>query len=77
MRASVYIDGFNLYYGAVKNRWPDCKWLDLGALSARVLPKDQINQIRYFTATVTPRMPDGKQPARQQAYLRALGRFRI
>jgi uncharacterized LabA/DUF88 family protein len=66
----VYVDGFNLYYGCLKGS--PYKWLDLGALCARLLPKDDIKQIRYFTARVTARPPDDQQPIRQQAYLRAL-----
>lgn len=35
MRTFVYVDGFNLYYGALKGKpW---KWLDLPALFATVL----------------------------------------
>ena len=51
--ASVYIDGFNLYYGAVKNS--PFKWLDLGALCRRMLPCDTIQSIEYFTAIVSAR----------------------
>lgn len=70
MITNVYIDGFNLYYGAVKDT--PHRWLDLSALCGLLLPKHQINRIKYFTARVTalPRDPD--QPARQQLYLRAL-----
>lgn len=35
-------------------------------------PRNQINRIRYFTATVDARPPDLQQPVRQQTYLRAL-----
>lgn len=53
MGTIVYIDGFNLYYGAVKGT--RYKWLDLEALCRRLLPKDNIAQIRYFTAQVSAR----------------------
>jgi hypothetical protein len=48
------------------------RWLDLGSLCRRLLPKDRVNRIRYFTATVSarPHNPDAHQ--RQQVYLRAL-----
>jgi hypothetical protein len=70
-RANVYIDGLNLYYGAL--RGSAHKWLDLDALCHRLLPKDTIHRIRYFTALVTPRPGDDPQkPQRQQIYLRAL-----
>ena len=71
MKTIVYIDGFNLYYGALKGG--PHRWLDLGALCPRLLPGDQVVGIRYFTARVKarPNNPDAAQ--RQQAYLRALG----
>lgn len=66
----VYVDAFNLYYGALKDT--RCKWLDLDALSRRLLPRDRIVGIRYFTANVSARPGDPDQPQRQQTYLRAL-----
>ena len=70
MVTNVYIDGFNLYYGSLKGT--PYKWLDLAALSSVLLPRDNINRIRYFTAQVSARPHDPQQPARQQTYLRAL-----
>lgn len=70
MRANLYVDGFNLYYRALRNS-PD-RWLDLGHLAALLLPGHQVNRIRYFTARVTNRPDDPTQAQRQQAYLRAL-----
>lgn len=67
---NVYIDGFNLYYGAVKDT--PFRWLDLAALCRRMLPNDNIQHIKYFTAQVSARPHDPNQPARQQVYLRAL-----
>jgi uncharacterized LabA/DUF88 family protein len=68
-RTNVYIDAFNLYYGALKGT--PYRWLDLAALCQRLLPSDQINRIRYFTALVSARS-DPHSPVRQQTYLRAL-----
>jgi hypothetical protein len=50
---NVYIDGFNLYYGALK-RTP-YKWLDLGVLAQTLLPADTVQEIHYFTARVSSR----------------------
>lgn len=73
MVANIYIDGFNLYYGRLKGS-PDCKWLDPVALCRHLLPAgQQIHRVRYFTARITPRPDDPDGPARQDAYLRALG----
>jgi hypothetical protein len=66
----VYIDGFNLFYGALKgSRY---KWLDLESLCRHLLPKDNIGRIRYFTAKVSARPDDPQLPVRQETYLRAL-----
>jgi len=70
MKANVYVDGFNLYYGAVKGT--PYRWLNIAAMCRLLLPRDEINQIKYFTALVTPRPNDPDQPTRQQTYLRAL-----
>lgn len=70
MKTIVYVDGFNLYYGALK-RTP-YKWLNIMTLCNFLLPKNQIVGIKYFTALVTARPNDPDQPTRQQIYLRAL-----
>lgn len=70
MKTNVYIDGFNLYYGAVKGT--PYRWLDIGALCRAMLPKNTINRIRYFTALVQSRPNDPQQGQRQQTYIRAL-----
>ncbi len=72
MRTNVYIDGFNLYYGAVKGT--PYRWLDIDALSRRLLqpPRHLIHRVRYFTAAIAARPNDPQGPARQDAYLRAL-----
>lgn len=69
-RTNIYVDGFNLYYGALKGT--PYKWLDLDKLCCLLLPRNQIHQIKYFTALVSARPNDPDQPVRQQTYLRAL-----
>lgn len=71
MRTRVYVDGFNLYYRALKGT--PFKWLDISKLAAEILDDgDEIKKIRYFTADVSPKAGDPDAPTRQQAYLRAL-----
>lgn len=70
MKANIYVDGFNLYYGAVKGTL--YRWLDIAALCRLLLPGDQVHQIKYFTALVHPRPTDPDQRVRQETYLRAL-----
>lgn len=70
MKMNVYIDGFNLYYGAVKGT--PYKWLDLQALCRRLFPRDNIHRIRYFTSKVRPTAKDPRKLQRQEIYIRAL-----
>ena len=67
---NVYIDGFNLYYRAV--RGTPLKWLDLRKLVEVLFPQDTIKRISYFTALVNPRANNPGQARRQLVYLRAL-----
>lgn len=68
------MDGFNLFYGALKGT--AFKWLDLRALCTAVLPSHlNIQKIKYFTADVKPRASNPGVADRQRIYLRALQRF--
>ena len=70
MRARVYVDGFNLYYRAL--RGTHFKWLNPVRLATVLLPRDwKIDQVSYFTARVSGKF-DPRAPARQQVYLKAL-----
>jgi hypothetical protein len=71
VRANIYVDGFNLYYGALKGT--PFRWLDIAALCRLLVPGDTINRIRYFTARIQPDPRDPDKGTRQQLYLRALG----
>lgn len=70
MATIVYIDGFNFYYGAVKDT--TYKWLDFQAFAEALLPKDNVVKVRYFTARISSRPADPGQRTRQQTFLRAL-----
>lgn len=70
MRTIVYIDGFNLYFGALKGT--PHKWLDVRRMAELLLPKSEIASVRYFTARISGRANDPDAPRRQDAYLRAL-----
>ena len=70
MRISIYIDGFNLYYGCVKGT--PHRWLNPLALCQAVFPNDQIRRIRYFTAIVHAVPGDPQKPQRQLTFIRAL-----
>jgi uncharacterized LabA/DUF88 family protein len=74
VRASVYVDGFNLYYGLkhYERQGRLYKWLDLSTLCRLELPRDTVTRIRYFTALIKPRPSNPQQDIRQQTYIRAL-----
>lgn len=61
----VYIDGFNLYYGLLKNT--KYKWLDLEKCFTSLRQDDQIQKIKYFTARVM-----GASSLNQNVYLDAI-----
>ena len=69
-RVAVYVDGFNLYHGALE-RHPDRKWLDLQSLGQALAAPGDLAKARYFTAWVSGKLHPDK-PRKQQAYVRAL-----
>ncbi len=70
MKTFLYIDGFNLYYSALKDT--PLRWLNPVALAGWAFPRNQIVATRFFTAKVTPLPHDPRQPDRQNTYWRAL-----
>ncbi len=64
-RSIIYVDGFNLYYGAL--RGGRYKWLNLQKYFQLLRPADDIQAIRYFTALV-----HGPTKPSQQVYLKTL-----
>ncbi|MBC8335464.1 MAG: NYN domain-containing protein [Anaerolineales bacterium] len=70
MKANIYIDGFNFYYGCIRKT--PYHWLNIAKLCQLLLPRDEIATIKYFTALVTPRPNDPEKLIRQERYLRAL-----
>lgn len=72
LRAHAYVDGLNLYHGALRRR-PGCKWLDLRSLCSRLLPSEyELDRLHYFTSRVGHSEADPGAPQRQDVYLRAL-----
>ncbi|MFK7890442.1 MAG: NYN domain-containing protein [Granulosicoccus sp.] len=77
LRTIIYIDGFNLYFGCLKEL-PHCRWLDVQALGHRLCkendPATSIVSIKYFTAPIKAGLsPRGVASVKSQAdYLRAL-----
>ncbi len=72
MKTYVYIDGFNLYYGLLRDK-PQFKWLDLFAFSQNVLGHQyQVAAVKYYTSRIKIRDHDRGQQERQDIYLKAL-----
>ncbi len=70
MKTIVYVDGFNLYYRALKNT--KYKWLDLEKLCKSVMPNHcDIAAINYYTARISSRVSK-TSPKDQNTYLTAL-----
>ena len=67
---NLYVDGFNLYYRALKDT--PFRWLDLRRLGEALFPEDSIHRVCYFTARLDTRPGNPNQPRRQLIYLRAL-----
>ena len=80
MRVGVYVDGFNLYYGArslAGRGTPGWRWLDLRALATDLVgrrsswPDAEVSRVVYCTARIDAvSNPSGQ--ADQDVYLKAL-----
>jgi hypothetical protein len=70
-RVAFYIDGFNLFHGALRGK--PYRWLDLEAFCQHfVRPRQELVAVKYFTALVRNRADKPGQRERQKEYLRAL-----
>ena len=67
----AYIDGLNLYYGAL-SKCPSLKWLNPQAMLAALLPGENFSRIRYFSSPVSRTQQNPDAPNRQAVYFRAL-----
>lgn len=76
LKTSIYIDGYNLYYGRL--RGTQYKWLDVVALFGQITrsiePHSHIISVKFFTAPALPKFSrHGKESMRaQNDYHRAL-----
>ena len=74
MRTAIYIDGFNLYYGALKDT--NHKWLDPKQLCASILkPHHNIVSIVYCTAKLRPSATNSTVQIRQTNYIKAINAY--
>ena len=69
-RVSVYIDGFNLYFGMVEAGFNHCKWLNVEKLVKSYLTVNQeLVAIKFFTSRISH---NPQKQKRQTIYLEAL-----
>ena len=69
-RVTVYIDGFNLYFGILEAGYHNCKWLNIKNLVINLLkPNQELVEIKYFTSRVSN---NPEKQKRQTTYLEAL-----
>jgi hypothetical protein len=68
-RFIVYVDGFNLYNGLHSTYGHTKLWLDLVGMAKRFRPREQLVQVKYFTAPV---LGDPGAQSRQAHYAAAL-----
>lgn len=71
MRVRVYIDGYNLYYGLIREY--RLHWLDLAELSRRLNSGWPVDRVVYCTARAASNAGDPQKAQRQEVYLRAIG----
>jgi hypothetical protein len=73
MRSILYVDGFNLYFGSLRNR--PYRWLNIEQfIRLHLATTRRIEAIKYDSAKLTP-PSDPDQPARQALYFRVLRTF--
>ena len=74
MRTYVYVDGFNLFHGALQGT--DYRWLDLPSLFRGMLEPDyKVDRVKYFTARIKKGENAEFCSEDQSIYLQALGRY--
>lgn len=72
-RVSMYVDGFNLYFGLRSAGWRKYYWLDLPALGKTFLrDSQQLVAVHYFTSRIRDNGKNAQDRQRQNDYLDAL-----
>lgn len=70
-RCTIYVDGFNLYYGVLEDN-PQWKWLNLQTFFEALRPDEEVVAVKYFTAEIEPEKRSSPKRDRQKRYFRAL-----
>lgn len=76
VRTLVYVDGFNLYHGALKRASPGYRWLDLKAMVGSIIHSNhRIDGVYYFTAWIRTGGQNDNSLSHQKIYVKALENY--
>jgi hypothetical protein len=71
-RCTIYVDGFNWYFGIFEHR-PAWKWLNVQSFFEALRLDEDVVAVKFFTALVDPLKHVSTRRDRQKRYMRALG----
>ena len=71
-RCTIYVDGFNWYFGIFQHR-PAWKWLNVQSFFEALRLDEDVVAVKFFTALVDPLKHVSTRRDRQKRYMRALG----
>jgi hypothetical protein len=71
-RCTIYVDGFNWYFGVFQHR-PAWKWLNVQSYFEALRLDENVVAIKFFTALVEPRKHISAKRDRHKRLLKALG----
>ena len=71
-RCTIYVDGFNWYFGIFQHH-PEWKWLNVQSFFEALRLDEDVVAVKFFTAMVDPLKHVSTRRDRQKRYMRALG----
>ena len=71
-RCTIYVDGFNWYFGIFQHR-PPWKWLNVQSFFEALRLDEEVIVVKFFTALVEPQKHVSPKRDRQKRFLKALG----
>ena len=73
-KCTVYVDGFNWYYGIFVHH-PEWKWLNIQGFFDNLRIDEDVSAVNFFTATVDPNKTCSERRDRLNRYLKAIKAF--
>src|SRR5256885_1674279 len=70
-RCTIYVDGFNWYFGVFQHR--PAKWFNLQSFFEALRLDENVVAVKFFTALVEPQKHVSPRRDRHKRYLKALG----